>query len=98
MTRDWKRLLNVSKNAGIKLNPDKCEYRKEELGYFGHKISKAGVQPSPERIRAIREMPPPTNVAELRRIIGMITYLGRFVPDLSTIMSPINNLLKSDTA
>ena len=93
-----KETLERIKNAGIKLNPDKCEYRKEEIEYFGHKISKAGVQPSPERIRAIREMPPPTNVAELRRIIGMITYLGRFVPDLSTIMSPINSLLKSDTA
>ena len=36
-----KETLERIKNAGIKLNPDKWEYRKEEMEYFGHKISKA---------------------------------------------------------
>ncbi|KAK3085333.1 hypothetical protein FSP39_001659 [Pinctada imbricata] len=86
------------KDSGIKLNSEKCEFRKDRIEYFGHIISKDGVLPNPERVRAIVEMPPPENVADLRRIIGMITYLGRFIPDLSTVMNPINSLLKTDTA
>lgn len=96
--RRLKAALDRIRDAGIKLNPNKCEYRKEKIEYFGHIISKDGVQPSPERVRSILDLPPPTNISELRRIIGMINYLGRFVPDLSSIMNPINNLLKSDTA
>lgn len=61
-------------------------------------ISAEGVSPSPDRVKAIRELPSPTNVPELRRIIGMINYLGRFVPDLSTIMHSLTELLKSDIA
>ena len=96
--RRLKTVMDRLVNNGVKLNLDKCEYRKDKIEYFGHVISSAGIQPSSERIRAIQQLKPPTNVAELRRIIGMITYLGRFVPDLSTVLAPLNSLLKSDSA
>ena len=35
---------------------------------------------------------------ELRRLIGMVNYLGRFFPNLATVMHPMTELLKSDTA
>ena len=38
------------------------------------------------------------NVPELRRVIGVINYLGRFVPNLATIMQPMTDLLKSNRA
>ena len=39
----------------------------------------------------------PSNKSELSRVLGMINYLGRFIPDLSTIINPIYSLLKTDT-
>ena len=57
-----------------------------------------GISLNPERVKAIKELLAPTNVNELRRVIGMINYLGRFLPDLSTTMKPISDLLKSDVA
>ena len=39
----------------------------------------------------------PTNVPELRRLIGMVNYLGRFIPNLASVMRPMSELLKSDT-
>ena len=44
---------------------------------------------------AIKDLKEPTNVKELRRVIGMVQYLGKFVFDLSTIMKPMTDLLKS---
>ena len=38
----------------------------------------------------------PTNVPELRRVIGMINYLGRFIPNLAAEIHPMTELLKSD--
>ncbi|KAK3091772.1 hypothetical protein FSP39_022529 [Pinctada imbricata] len=90
--------LERIKASGMKLNRDKCEFRKPEIEYLGHVISADGVKPSYARIEAIRELPAPTNVTELRRIIGMINYLGRFVPNMATIISPITELLKEDVA
>lgn len=84
--------------SGLKLNRDKCEFRKGEVEYFGHRISAEGISPTEDRVRAISEMPAPCNVAELRRVVGMINYLGRFVPDLASVISPMTDLLKSDKA
>ena len=39
----------------------------------------------------------PNNVPELRRVMGMINYLGRFIPNLATEMHPMSDLLKSDS-
>ena len=43
-------------------------------------ISKEGVSPDPEKAKAIQELPAPQNVSELRQVLGMINYLGKFLP------------------
>lgn len=42
-----------------------------------------GLAPSPEKIRAILEMPTPTNVLTLQRFLGMVGYVSKFVPKFS---------------
>ena len=91
-----KKTLDRILESGLKLN--KCEFEHTQITYFGHLISEMGISPNPERVKAIKELLAPTNVNELRRVIGMINYLGRFLPDLSTTMKPISDLLKSDVA
>ncbi|XP_065943746.1 uncharacterized protein [Magallana gigas] len=57
-----------------------------------------GIQPSSSRVDAIRQIETPTNLTELRRFIGMVNYLGRFIPDLASVISPMTDLLKSGNA
>ena len=52
--------------SGIWLKKEKCNFMKDEVEYLGHKISREGLQPTENKIRAISEPPRPTNVAELR--------------------------------
>ena len=40
------------------------------------------------------ELASPTNVSELRRVLGMVNHFGKFLPDLSSLLQPLNNLLK----
>lgn len=42
---------------------------------------------------AIKKMPRPQNVQEIRAFVGMINYYGRFIRNLSTILFPLNQLL-----
>ncbi len=65
--------------------------------YMGNLISKDGVEPDPEKVDSICKMKAPENVPELRRFLGMVNYLGRFLPKLSTVLKPLNNLLKTDS-
>ena len=91
-------VLDTVQRSGLKLNKAKCELRKEELGFFGHRVGKDGIKPDPEKVRAIIELSPPSNVSKLRRLLGMVNYLGKFLPDLSSILQPLNDLLKISSA
>ena len=90
-------VLDTVEQSGLKLNKSKCEFRKEEIEYFGHRVGKDGIKPNPEKVKAIIELSPPTNVSELRRVLGMVNYLGKFLPDLSSVLQPLNDLLKASS-
>ncbi|KAL8580396.1 hypothetical protein ACOMHN_020873 [Nucella lapillus] len=85
-------------DAGVKLNDEKCEYFKNKITFLGQIVSAQGVAPDPGKVEAIENMAAPSNIAELRRYLGMINYLGRYLADLSNTLSPLNNLLNKDVA
>lgn len=49
-----------------------------------------------ERRKAFQELPAPKNLTELRRIIGMVKYLDKVLPNLPETIQPMTELLKKD--
>ena len=86
------------KKSGMKLNKSKCKIRQNSLEFLGHRISSDGVSPDDDKVKAITEMEQPTDVKSLRRVLGMINYLGRYLKDLAEITKPLYDLLRKDTA
>ena len=82
------------KEIGIRLNRAKFDLRTNEITFLGHRISSRGLEADPEKVKAISQMVPPTNVKELRRFIGMVNYMAKFLPNL--YLKPLTNLTKSD--
>ena len=68
------------------------------MKYFGHIITKDGIRPNNERVEAILKLKEPENVSDLRTVLGMFNYLGKFVPNMDTILHPLHQLLKKDNA
>ena len=89
-------VIKVIKNSGLKLNREKCHVKQTKVIFFGSEVSAEGIQPTSARVEAIRGMPPPTNVTELRRVLGMMNYLSNFTPNLSSILKPMSDLLCND--
>ena len=50
---------------GLRLNERKCKIRQSSLTILGHIIDKDGCRPHPDRMSAITDMAPPTNVSEV---------------------------------
>ncbi|XP_060769073.1 uncharacterized protein K02A2.6-like [Neoarius graeffei] len=90
-------MLRCMRERGVRLNPDKCQICVPEVSYFGHTLSCEGVKLDPAKVKAIREMQPPTNRGELETILGMANYLARFAPRLSEVNAPLRQLLKQDS-
>ena len=89
-------VLTRSQEKGIKLNKDKLEVGVTRVKYFGHLLTTDGVGPDPDKVSAIIEMKPPNNKSELETLLGMVTYLAKFAPNLSEITSPLRTLLVKD--
>ena len=89
-------VLRTVKDSGLKLNRAKCHFGKSEIQYFGHLISADGLRPDPSKVKAVTQMASPTSVEELRQVLGLINYVGRFLPDPSTKLHPITDLLKRE--
>ncbi|KAJ8418705.1 hypothetical protein AAFF_G00002040 [Aldrovandia affinis] len=88
--------LKTLEDTGFKLNTDKCLLRQKHLHYFGHCINKHGIRPDEVKVKAITQMQPPKDITDLRRILGMIHYLGRYLPNLSEVMRPLNHCHTTD--
>lgn len=91
-----KKVFERLKEFNLRVRLDKCRFYQSEVKYLGIIINAQGQRPDPGKIEAIVSMPDPTNVAELRSLLGAITFYSRFVKAMSTIRAPLDNLLKKD--
>ena len=89
-------LLQRLSEAGLVLNFEKCEFRVKELTYLGEVISETGCKPDPAKIQAIRDFPIPKDKHDVQRLLGMVNFLNRFVPNLSPHTKHIRSLLQND--
>lgn len=83
-------------NAGLKLNKDKCIFDRDSVKFLGHLVTANGLKADPEKVEAISRLRTPSNKQQLQRVLGMITYLGKFIPNLSELTSPLRKLLVKD--
>ncbi|KAK6310310.1 hypothetical protein J4Q44_G00183650, partial [Coregonus suidteri] len=74
----------------------KCTFQAQSVTYLGHKITVQGLCPVEDKVRAIKDAPNPKNVSELRSFLGMVNYYGKFLPELSTVLAPLYQLLHKD--
>ena len=88
------KVLSKMEAAGLRLKQQKCAFLLPAVEYLGHKISADGIQPTEEKVWAIKEAPSPTNVTKLRSFLGLVNYYGKFLPHLATVLAPLYNLLQ----
>ena len=81
---------------GLKLNKNKCQFGVQEIVFLGDKLSAQGVEPDQEKICAIQSMPRPAEKADVRRIMGMLNFIAKFIPNLSVKTSCMRELLHED--
>lgn len=90
------RLEKVKKRLeerGLELNTQKCVLGVKEVKFLGHTISASdGIRPSLDKVSAIRNFRHPENAAELNSFLGLVNYVGKFIPNLSTLADPLRTL------
>lgn len=81
---------------GLTLNFSKCEFGMSEISYLGFRVSGKGVSADPKKVESIRCARAPESVTELKGFLGLVQFVGRFIPHLSTVAEPLLRLVGKD--
>ena len=84
------------REAKLKLKASKCSFFKKHIQYLEHLVSGDGIEPLPEKLEAVENMPPPKTPKEVRQFLGLVGYYRKFVPKFADIARPLTNLTKQD--
>ena len=76
-------LLNVCQKEGLVLNSKKLELQREQVTFFRAEYSAQGMHPDPKKVQGITEMTVPMDKQQLQSFLGMVNYMGTFIPNLS---------------
>jgi hypothetical protein len=93
-----RQVLGRLREKGVKCHPSKMRVGFSDVDYLGHKVVPSGTAPMTVKVEAIVKMLPPTDVSELRAVLGTANYYRKFVENYNTIAAPLNNLLREDVA
>ena len=89
-------ILDRSREVGLKFNPDKIKLRVPEVSYVGHLLTAQGLKPDPAKIKAVSDMPPPTDKEGVLRVVGTMNYLDKFIEHKADLQEPITQLTQQN--
>ena len=89
-------VLQRLEKHGVRMKKSKCKFMETAVEYLGHRVDAEGLHTTTEKLEAITKAPAPKNVWELRSFLGLLNYYGKFLPNLATLLHPLNRLLQKD--
>ena len=76
--------------------PSKCMIGYSSIECLGHNIVDQTVRPQEDNVWAVRDAPRPTTKRQMKSFLGLAGFYRRFIPNFSSIASPLTDLTKRD--
>ena len=91
------RFLDHCIEKGLHLNADKFKLNCDAVPFFEHLFTKNSVKPDPKKVEAMCNWPAPKDITQLQSFLGAVNYLVKFIPHLSALQAPLQDLLNSES-
>ena len=85
------RSLEKAQKTGMTLNVEKCKCKETELIYLGDKLTVNGIEPDKNNIKSILEMLKPEDKKDVPKVLGLINYVRKLIPNLSELTAPLRD-------
>ena len=89
-------VLRHLRDAGLKINPKKCQFFREYVLYLGHVVSESEVGTDPEKVAAMKDWPVPKSIHDISAFLGTTSYYRRFISGYADIAKPLHNLTEKN--
>ncbi len=90
-------VLDRIREAGIKLNFDKCTFFTKQVTLLGHVISHNKIMMDPKKVDSLLKRAPPKTIKQVQQFLGLANFFRNFIIFFAKILKPIYLLLKKDT-
>ena len=84
------------RSANLKLKPSKCKFFQLKVKFLGSIVPANGIEPDPDKVKAIDEWPVPKNLTELRAFVGLASYYRRHVEGFSDLAKSLSELTRKN--
>ena len=84
-------------NHGLKVRLEKCKFGSHDVMYLGFHLTKDGIKPGVDKLKAVKEAKPPANVHEVRQFLGLCNFFRSHVRNFATIASPLTKLTRKES-
>ncbi|KAG7302949.1 hypothetical protein JYU34_012943 [Plutella xylostella] len=86
--------LQVLHDNDVLLNDDKCVLRAKKIEFLGHQLTCDGVKPLDKYVKTIESFREPVVIEEVQSFLGLVNYVGKWIPNLATWTEPLRELLR----
>lgn len=89
-----RKIFERLRETNLKVTLDKCEFLRKEVLYLGHTITKDGLLPNDDKIKAVIKFPLPKTTTEIKSFLGLVGYYRKFIKDFAKLTQPLTFCLK----
>ena len=85
-------VFDCLRNAGLKINPQKCSLFKDQVIFLGHVVSARGIATDHSKLESVTNWPTPKNVKQIRGFIGLCSHNRKYIKSFADIARPLHQL------
>lgn len=90
------KVLETLEKRNLTINKNKCVIGVDSITYFGYTFTGDALRPDIDKVKTFSELTPPKNIHELRSLLGILNYVGKFIPNLADNIDTLRQLLKKN--
>ena len=83
------RFLAAAKKKNLKFNQENCTFSTTSINLLGHHISNGEIKPDSDRMKPLRELPPPSDTKTLKSVVGLFSHYSTWIPNFSAKIKPL---------
>ena len=80
----------------LKINLKKCEFGSQNVSYLGFRLTPEGIKPGTDKLKAVAQTSPPSNIKEVRQFLGLCNFFRGHVKNFAMVSAPLTALTKKD--